>query len=268
MPNQDQSVTYQNLYDSNADEGDVVLEQVVGTRLRYPSSLDLAKLTGHLVFGVVGTSQVYCGIDEETGEFIGDGLAAWTSSFSVSYRIGLTNGRLTGGVSEVENIEEIVNFNNSNSGSIKYPTSSITSVEWLTGPWDIDGNDIYGVTLSVSGRNVRASKSVYGSALVKYTSYKKVRNMIVTAHPDTDSNVYECYAWAAWTGGTTLMQVDPPTGTELKDSEGTTCQDTSTTRPDRGDESGDGDGDGDDRPEGEPYDYTIEYDYCTGEVIE
>lgn len=183
----------------------LILEQVPVETGRV-TRLDLVKALSSRLYGGSGPN-IDCGI--KNGEFV-TAVLIYPDDPAMAYQAGVTWGRLSRPIiSEVE-VTESLQFSLTDSAVTKYPVQELLSIEILSACWDAGGGAIQPPAVTWDGTAIHLAEKIYGSLEIKYMTIRHTMTLYIPARDIVDENFFESVAWADWTGGAKLLNLQVP----------------------------------------------------------
>lgn len=159
-------------------------------------------------FFATDTFDVDCGVEDGVVKTI---VLAYPSREDLIFDFGVTNGEITSIVKSTPTVNETINFKGDSESTVSLPIHEFDSVEWLTDPYNMDGEQVGMATPSRSGDTFKTAENIWGSAEVTYQTTVYSHYIELTAL-DTVDNVFESTAWTRWDGGGKLLEITEPDG--------------------------------------------------------
>ena len=184
----------------------LVLEQVPVETGRV-TRLDLVRALSSRLYGGSGP-KIDCGI--KNGEFV-TAVLIYPDDPAMSYQAGVTWGRLSRPVVTEVEVTESLQFSLTDRAVTKYPVQDLLSLEILSACWDAAGGAIQPPAVTWDGTSIHLATKIYGSLEIKYITVRHAMTLYIPARDNVDENFFESVAWADWTGGAKLLDLQVPT---------------------------------------------------------
>ena len=171
----------------------------------------MAVLLGNLIYGREDRIPVDCGFD---GSQVVTGIMVYPKTPGLQFTMQLSYGGLSEPVVEESEQEEIINLLLNGSASLKYPASSLTSVEWLGDIYDKDFNLRSAPPIALGGDGIKIGGKVYGAVRVRYRSTRYSYIASIPRRDETSSNKYSSVAFGVYSGGVDWLELSAPPGAD------------------------------------------------------
>ncbi|MBV5328491.1 MAG: hypothetical protein JZU65_12800 [Chlorobium sp.] len=174
---------------------------------------------------------------------------------NLGYRLGISSGSIEARAMAIVSFQEDLQCNLETTLKPKYPVLEIMQYDWVGEVYNRDGQAVAKPAVSVVANGLTLAEPVYGTLVV---TYKVMQHSYPAYVPKRGlKNKLQSFAWAVWTGGNTMLELEPPDG-----AEDGTCQDSTAS----------GIGSIEHVPSGpdyvESHDETHHIDYCTMECTD
>lgn len=145
---------------------------------------------------------------------VGGIVYAYPDPPGLAYHLGISHGEAGERiVSELE-YAEVLQIQNEQRPSLRYPTGEILSATWVTDAFAADGESLPRPAVSIAGGQIVIAAPVYGTLLVIYRVTRHTYRVRIAARPTAPENKYQSYVYAVWDGGNNFIEYQPPVDAE------------------------------------------------------
>lgn len=240
--------------------GSLQLEQEGwGRYVGYLTRVGVVAYLKNLLFGDedYDTEASNCGPDADG--HVRKSIFAYPGPAELHYLIGISHGEIGERIVEELDYAEVLNLQEDQAVSLKYPCRQLLSTTWLIDAYDSDGETLPepDIVIKQDGNTKSFATSTYGALLVVYRVLRHRYRIDVPPRENAGENSLQSFVWAVWTDGTNYMEVSLP-----DDKEPGSCNNSFRGHGHIGTP-------GPDRPESvPPEDEDTFFDYCTQKVRE
>lgn len=139
---------------------------------------------------------------------------AYPSPGALPYRIGVAVGVISERSQSFLDYAEAIQCDLQTELTPKYPVQEITRWEWVGDAYDRDGAVIPKPAVRISGKGLALDQPVYGTVLVVYKVVQHRYTVSIKPRIGAQENRLTAFAWAVWSGGNTVIEVEAPDGAE------------------------------------------------------
>lgn len=199
--------------DDSSTDGDYVMlvQDSYSSTTGVVSTINIIKSIANNLYDSGNDIDVDCGLIDDAITVV---INAYPSDKDLSYSFGVTHGTIKSTVIKKELVTEYVTFGLQTTATIDYPVQSLVDLCWRGDLWDADGNDVDDPDLDIDGRTLSTPVALYGTARVKYWTWREQLTITINPRSQVGSGVYDSVAYAQWDGGVVLQTLTTPTAAE------------------------------------------------------
>lgn len=151
-------------------------------------------------------------------------LYAYPDPNTLELEVGITYGVLGTGIVSVHDVVQYIQFRLSDEEETQYPIYEYSSSEWLDKTYDSEGNPVSNPSRTVDGSVIKLSRAIYGTLKVVYSTYRYAYGLNIPEREEEVENRFQSVAWCRWSGGATLLELDPPDNAEENAFQANDCK--------------------------------------------
>lgn len=201
---------------------------------------------------------IECGIEGD-GSFLKI-VYSYPAYPELDYTVKKSYGSFVSHTQEDFNFEELITFSFENEAQLEHYPDNTPELTWAGPVYDKDGGVVVPPDISIDGRTVTLSVSVYGSLNAEYAVFRRIHILQVIPREDAIENAGSSVVYGVYDSGIAWIIIDPPPGFDdlsLNDAVcgwgwiGSTVSDDDEDRP----------------PESDGAHREIVIDYCSQETV-
>jgi len=152
-----------------------------------------------------------CGIEEDgTMQVI---VNVYPLQRDLNYKLLASYGSLSSKTVDVFDYQELLIFNGTSSGSLRYHSLDIKSAEW-EGDVFGDGGDVITPSFDIDGDNVTVGSNINGVLLVEYTVERHQYTLSVAPRDDAEKSKYSATVYGLYEGGLSYRELTQAPGAD------------------------------------------------------